>query len=201
MPVSVKAQLFWGASFNAFLMPTDKFADLYLGATLDMGFSVKKNNYLLLNIGYCYGLSSGKEVGSFTYSTMDKYGNISAFDNGIIKRQSSIIPVQVNWNWKIPLSDKISFHIGPTVGMNVLSTYNTYYVGNTEWAPNYDLGEKDKPGNYKFNALFGAGGNVILMFSKFSIGYKYLWQGSKSFDDVTYKGSMHQITVSFTYDD
>jgi len=202
--VNVNAQFIGGASFNVPLIPTDKNAGVYLGGTLDLGFYVYKKSYLLFNVGYCYGLTDNK-VGTFSYSSRDKYGNIlGTFDNGEINRNYWSIPVFVNWNWKIPLSDNFSCHIGPSVGETTIKAYNKYYVGRKEWEPDTEFGEKYKPTNNKYKALFSIGANVGVLFrykeGNIGIGYKCLWNGKQSFDDQTFKGIMHQFTLSFIFD-
>ncbi|MDR0828618.1 MAG: hypothetical protein LBN95_00705 [Prevotellaceae bacterium] len=208
LSTSINAQLQLVAKTNggAFLIPSNS-RILDLGATIGFGFYVsdKERSYMLFEIGG-YGGGGASNVGTFSYNTHDKYGHLNTYDDGKINREHTLIPIFVNYNWKIMLGDNVSFHIGPTIGEISLISYNQYYVGKKKWEPESDYGENGKPKETKFKALLVAGANTGLYFRKrdgesfWGIEYRCLFNTKQSINGEIIKLPLHQISISFFFD-
>ncbi|MDR0756591.1 MAG: hypothetical protein LBF85_01950 [Tannerella sp.] len=188
-------------SAGVLLVPTTAGSYVGLGGHLGFGFYVSEKSYLLLDAGIYRELGGKEQTGTFSYQTSDKYGNIYQQDNGIIERGHTFIPIVLNWNWDLRLSDNVSFHIGPSIGETVVRAFDRYTVNGKGWEPDKELGEKSKPSHSKYMGLFGVGANADFCFIKLTdgfvlgAGYRYLWNGRRSFENEIFSGATHQITL------
>jgi hypothetical protein len=191
--------------FGVLLMPNAMDGYIGLGGGLSLGRYVSERSYLLLDAGAYGELSKKQETGTFSYKKSDEYGNVYLNDNGVISRSHTFIPVFLSWNLALWLSDNVSFHIGPSIGETVVRAFDSYTVNGKTWEPDEVLGEKSKSSHSKYMALFGIGANADFFFiplsdnTTFGIGYKYLWNNRKSFENEIYSGATHQISLKILF--
>jgi hypothetical protein len=192
-------------NFGILILPTNVNSYIGLGGSLDLGFYVSERSYLLLDGGYYANVGNENQIGTFSYLTSDRYGNVHINDNGIIKRSHTLIPAFLSWNRKFQFSDNVSFHIGPSIGVTTVTAYDRYTVNGEEWIPDIDLGERERPSHREYMALFGVGVNADLCFIRLSddsvlgIGYRYLRNSRRSFGSEIFSGATHQITLTVLF--
>ena len=173
-----------------------------MGGTLSVPlFFVKETYYLNLNLGY-YSIIGNleNEIGTFSYLTSDKYEHVEIYDDGVINRCCTLIPISLNYNvffrfW----DDNILLRFGPSIGETTLIASNEYIANGKSWEPDTSLKEKDLPASRKAKAVFNCGANTNIKYigNKLSIGvgYQFMLNRTTFFKNEAIRGGMHQISI------
>jgi hypothetical protein len=171
----------------------------YIGFTMSGGKYLGKNNYAGLEVSFC-GIMNGKQVGTFDY-TITSNGTSTYHTDGKINENYSVYPILLFWNYAPDLSPRLTFNVGPVVGMS-------FFHFSYKFNPSVDNAPK-MPTDTK--TAFNYGGEIGLMYrvtnnempAKINVGlrYKLLENSDANIGNVQLGGLMHQISLvlNFTF--
>ncbi|MDR1121828.1 MAG: hypothetical protein LBM08_13040 [Dysgonamonadaceae bacterium] len=157
-----------------------------------IGYYLSPNNRLSLDFGAGF---NSKEIGSFSY-TID--GSTEQFNDGVIKRSYTFMPILLSWGHEFGLSEKLKLRLGPSIGINRISA-STTYTAESHNVSNF----KNKPDIPSDSESTFAGAATIALewrlfeASGIAFAYKILANEAIDLELVKLNGVSHQIGVTY----
>jgi opacity protein-like surface antigen len=143
----------------------------------------------MTRLGIEIGLQSSTNditIGSFAYEKTQN-GRRTLHTDGIIKRDLTIVPILVNWDFEF--GSKIMFRLGPTIGIAPLKSVNSFEPV-TDDSKDYVVKQRKTPFVYGGNTELSIEINEII---KLNLGYKYLRLTSFTFTD----NSVNNVAIKY----
>jgi hypothetical protein len=106
--------------------------DTFVGGALGFGCYLSPKS--LLSIEYSGGSFTGEKIGSFSYY-ITKNGSTTNYYDGKITYDYSINTFLLSWSYVAPLSEKVQWRIGPSIGIISITgkdAYNPTYTQGTK---------------------------------------------------------------------
>jgi hypothetical protein len=145
--------------------------DSYFGLAISGGYYISPNDRLSFDFSAHF---NNEPIGTFSYTWGDE-----KFYDGEISRNYSISPILLSWGHEFRLSQNFNLRIGPSIGINRLSAYDSYTTKSHDVSRIEDIPDRLRVSK----SLFTVGAVLGLewkLFKPSGIGFNYGFFANKS---------------------